>query len=174
MPVIDVSRYKVIFLPATLLITPEREDLLKKYILAGNRTIVWTYAPGICDGKTIDTSRVKLWSGADYKTPGPVTVDRGKWKSVYAYEFKTMTPSVLKEIIRKAGVHMYTQEENPVYANERLLAVHFKEGGKKNISLPRSFRKVVDVISEKVVAEKASGFFCEFSTPDTKIFELIK
>ncbi|MCE5345565.1 MAG: hypothetical protein LLG13_04640 [Bacteroidales bacterium] len=173
-PVIDLSRYKVILLPATLLITPEREQILKKYVLTGNRTIVWTYAPGICDGKIIDTSRVKFWSGVDYKTPGPVTVDMKGWKSVYAYDFITMTPSVLKEIIKKAGVHMYTQEENPVYANERLLAVHFKEGGKKKISLPRSFRKVVDVISEKVVAEKTSGFLCEFSTPDTKIFELIK
>ena len=69
---------------------------------------------------------------------------------------------------------MYTQEENPVYANERLLAIHFKEGGKKRISLPRSFRKVVDVINDKIVAEKSSGFSYEFSTPDTKIFELIK
>ena len=31
------------------------------------------------------------------------------WTSVYAYEFKTMTPAVLREILHAAGVHLYIE-----------------------------------------------------------------
>lgn len=173
-PAIDLSRYKIIFLPSMLLMTPEREELLKKYVLTGNRTVVWVYAPGISDGKTLDISRVKMLTGTDYKTQGPVTVNMIGWRSAYAYDYDTMTPTVLKDIIKNAGVHIYIQEENPVYANEHLMAIHFKVGGEKKISLPRSYRKVIDILNDNVVAENASTFSYKFLTPDTKIFELIK
>ncbi|MGI6573107.1 MAG: hypothetical protein ACOX19_06785 [Fermentimonas sp.] len=157
-PVIDLSRYKVVFLPATLLITPERETILKRHILNNNRTVVWVYAPGICNGENLNTDRVKKWTGIDYGTPGPVKVNMNGWKSVYSFEYSTMTPSVLKEVIKDAGVHMYTDEEIPVYANERLLTVHFKEGGKRKIHLPKSCKKVVDVYNNKVVARNCREF----------------
>lgn len=173
-PEIEMSRYKVIFLPAMFLITPEREKILKKYFLNNNRTIVWVYAPGICNGENLDTSRIKKWTGTDYGTTGPALVDMGGWNSVYAYDYGTMTSAALKNIMTKAGVHQYTNEENPVFANERLLSVHFKDGGKKRITLPKVYRKVVDVMTEKVVAEKTSEFFYYFDSPDTILFEVIK
>jgi hypothetical protein len=171
-PVIDLSRYKVIFLPATLLITPERETILKNYILKNNRTIVWVYAPGICNGENLDTARVKKWTGVEYGTSGPVKVNMGRWKSVYSFEYGKMTPSVLKDIIKEAGAHLYIEDENPVYANERLVAVHFKDGGVKKIMLPKVCKKVIDVFSGKVVAENTSEFTYSFKTPDTVMFEI--
>ncbi|MBU2904103.1 hypothetical protein KO529_04845 [Arenibacter algicola] len=172
-PEIDLSRYKVIFLPAMLLITNDREKILKNYILNENRTIVWTYAPGICDGRSLDISRIKEWTGVDYKTTGPVTVDMKGWKSVYAFKFETLTSTAMKKIMRDAGVHLYTDEENPVYANERLLAVHFKEGGKRKISLPKSCKKVINVYDNKVVGRNCSDFIYDFSSPDTVLFEIL-
>ena len=169
---IDLSRYKVVFLPATSLITPERAEVLKKHLCRDGRTLVWTYAPGISDGKTLDVARIKQWTGSEYKTAGPATVEMGGWKAVYCFEYKTMTPAVLKQIIKGAGVHQFTDEENPVYCNGRLLAVHFKEGGRKDVYLPKEYRKVVDVFNDKVVAENARQFTYEFQTPDTAIFEL--
>lgn len=171
-PFIDLSRYKVVFLPATILITPERAEILKTHVCKNGRTLVWVYAPGISDGKTLDIARIKQWTGSEYKTPGPVTVDMGGWKSVYAYEYKTMTAAVMKKIMKDAGVHQYTGEENPVYCNGRLLAIHFKEGGPKKVYLPKTCRRVVDVFSDKVVAENVKEFTYEFRTPDTAIFEL--
>ena len=53
----DLSRYKVVLFPATLLITPERAALLKKYVLNNDRTVVWVYAPGICDGTSLGTAQ---------------------------------------------------------------------------------------------------------------------
>ncbi len=173
LPVIDLSRYKVVCLPATLLITPERAEILKRHVLKGNRTVVWVYAPGLCDGKSLDTARVKQWTGTAYGTPGPATVPREGWTSVYAHEYKTMTPTVLRGVMRSAGVHLYAEEETPVYANERLLAVHVKQGGTKKICLPRVCKKVVDVVHGKDVAENTAAFMYDFKTPDTALFEVV-
>lgn len=169
---IDLSRYKVVFLPATLLITPERAELLKKTILVGGRTVVWCYAPGICDGKTLDPARVKQWTGCEYKTQGPTTVAMGGWTSVYAFEYKTMTPHALKDILRKAGVHLYTDGPEPVYANRRLLAIHTKDGGEKKISLPVDCVAVKAVYAGKTIPVTNRVFSYTFKTPDTALFEL--
>ncbi len=172
-PFIDLSRYKTVFLPATILITPERGEILRRTILSGNRTVIWTYAPGICDGKTLDVSRIRNWTGTEYGTAGPVTINMGGWTSVYSYDYQTMTPAFLKETMRKAGVHMFTDEENPVYANERLLAVHFSEGGTKTVYLPRRCSKVIDVINNREVGRNCTSFRFTFASPDTAIFEMI-
>ena len=173
-PVVDLSRYKVVCLPGTFLITPERAEILKKYILTRGRTVVWVYAPGISDGKTLDTARIKQWTGSDYKMPGPVSVLMDGWTSVYAYEYKTITPAEMKKIICKAGVHAYVDGNDPVYANERLLAIHTKDGGEKKVRLPRVCKKVVEVIKGTTVAENVAEFTYQFATPDTALFELVR
>lgn len=172
-PEIDLSRYKVIFLPAMLLITKEREKILNNYILNENRTIVWTYAPGICDGKSLDISRIKHWAGVDYGTTGPVTVDMKRWKSVYAFKYETLTSSAMKKIMQDAGVHMYSDEEVPVYANERLLAIHMDQGGEKNFTLPANVDKVKELYTGKVMSVKKRKFKYNFLTPDTALFEIL-
>ncbi|MGI6574194.1 MAG: hypothetical protein ACOX19_12565 [Fermentimonas sp.] len=172
-PHIDMSSVKVVFMPATFLITPEREEVLKNYVFNNNRTIVWIYAPGISDGKTLDVSRIKKWTGSEYGTAGISTVKMDNWNSVYAYEYATVSPAVLKEIMKNAEVHMYINEESPVYANERLLSVHFKEGGRKKIYLRKSCKKVVDVYNNKVVAKNCREFDYNFASPDTVLFEII-
>jgi len=170
---IDLSRYKAVFLPATLLITPERAEVLKKNVLVGGRTVVWCYAPGICDGKTLDPARVKQWTGCEYKTPGPASVAMNGWTSVYAYEYKTMTSEVLKGIMRKAGVHLYTDGSEPVYANRRLLAIHTKEGGEKKIALQKDCTAVKDVYAGKTIPVSNRMFMYNFKSPDTALFELL-
>lgn len=173
LPAIDLARYKVVFLPAALLITPERAEILKTRVLTAGRTVVWTYAPGICDGRTLDPARVKLWTGTDYGTPGPATVARDGWTSVYAFGYETMTPEALKAIMKRAGVHLYTDGPEPVYANGRLLAIHTKDGGPMTVHLPRRCRRVIDVIQGKTVAENAAEFVHRFATPDTALFEMV-
>ncbi len=171
--VIDLSRYKVVCLPATILITPERAEILKQRVLTGGRTVVWVYAAGICDGKSLDAARVEQWTGSPYRTVGPVTVAMDGWTSVYSFEYGPMTPAAIREILRKAGVHLYVEGEDPVYANERLLAIHTKTGGEKSISLPRPCRRVVNVLTGKTVAENTSTFTYSFETPDTVLLEVV-
>lgn len=170
---VDLSRYKVVFLPATLLITPERAEILRRHVLKDGRTVVWVYAPGISDGKSLDVARVKQWTGSAYRTPGPATVDMGGWTSVYAFEYQTMTPAAIREILRRAGVHLYVEGEDPVFANRRLLAIHCQAGGEKRIALPRVCKRVVDVLKGVTVAEQAAAFTYRFESPDTVLFELV-
>ena len=171
---IDLSRYKVVLLPATLLITPERAEILKTHVLCNNRTVVWVYAPGITDGNDLDAARVKKWTGSTYGTQGPATVEMDGWTSVYAFEYETMTLAALREILRQAGVHLYVEGEDPVYANERLLAVHCKTGGEKSVSLPQTYAKVLDVLTGTTVAKNTATFTYPFKTPDTALFELVR
>lgn len=171
--VMDLSQYKVIFLPATVLITPQRAEMLKTRVLRDGRFIVWTYAPGISDGSTLDVARIRTWAGVDYKTPGPTFTAMGGWTAVYSFEYNKITPVVIKDVCRRAGVHLYSEEEIPVYANERLLCVHVKNGGKKTIHLPKSCPRVVDLLTGNTVAENTEGFEVDFASPDTRLFELI-
>ena len=44
---------------------------------------------------------------------------------------------VLRKIVRNAGVHIYYEGDDPVYVNDRLLAIHAVEGGSVTLHLPR-------------------------------------
>ena len=171
-PYINMKQYKMVCLPATVCITPEREAILRKHVFCDNKTVVWVYAPGVVDGKSLDTERVKKWAGVPYKTTGPVITPMGGWNAFYAWEFKSVTPTVLRDTAKKAGVHLYTDEENPVYANTKMFAVHFKKGGNKTIHLPRKCKKVIDLFTSKTVAENTDEFTYDFADPDTVLFEM--
>ena len=62
----------------------------------------------------------------------------------------------------------------PVYANTKLVSIHLAKGGKKKVSLPKKYTKVVEVFSNKVVAQNTDSFEYEFATPDTVLFELFE
>ena len=79
----------------------------------------------------------------------------------------------LKAIAKEAGAHMYVDEALPVYANDRLVAIHTAEGGKKTVYLPKKAKLVRELYSDKIVAENADRFEYEFKKPDTALFELI-
>lgn len=170
---LDLSQYKLICLPATMVITPETEKFLKEHICRGGRTVLWSFAPGLCNGSDLDTARVQKWAGVPYGTPGINETDMGGWKAVYCCNPDEYNSANIKEICRRAGVHSYVDELIPVFANERLLCVHCKDGGTKTVQLRKRAKKVVELISGKEVAKYKSSFKYEFSSPDTRLFEII-
>jgi hypothetical protein len=170
---VDFSRYKLVILPETFEITTEREAVLRKHILNNDRTVLWMYAPGVIDGKDLQTERVKKWTGVEYGTSGVNTVKHDGWTSVYVHKYTTLTPKNLREIASASGVHFYVDKAVPVYANRRLVVVHTAEGGTWKVKLPRPCRQVIDVFSEKTVAENVSEFMYTFKSPDTVLFETI-
>lgn len=174
LPHVDLKRFKAVILSDVWTITPEKESVLRDCILKDDRTAVWVYAPGISDGKDLDVKRIRKWSGADFKTPEVTTTDMGGWKAVYAYDYRTLTQERLRGVLKAAGCHFWTDDPTPVMANEHLLSVHVKNGGRRMIHLPRKTMKVVDLLADKTVAENVDAFEVEFDTPDTKIFELVR
>ncbi|MBP5320378.1 MAG: hypothetical protein J6334_05270, partial [Kiritimatiellae bacterium] len=91
---------------------------------------------------------------------------------VYTYDYKLFTPESLTKIASDAGVHLYLDAPATVFANERFLAVHTKEGGEIKVFLPRTYARVTDLLEGKVVAEGTDCFTCFFSSPDTRLFDL--
>ena len=174
LPHIDLGRFRAVVLSDVWTISPAKAGTLRDFVLKDGRTAVWCYAPGVSDDRTIDPRRVRTWAGVDFKTPGVTTTDMDGWKAAYAYDYRLLTPEKFREIFAAAGCHFWTDESLPVVANDRLLSVHAKDGGRKRIRLPFRAAKVVDLLSDRVVAEDCTSFEDDFSSPDTKIYELVR
>jgi len=84
-----------------------------------------------------------------------------------------VTPQVLKQAAVAAGVTMYCAEEIPVFANERLVAVHTATGGERTVTLPRACREVRELYTDRVLPVIDRQFRHTFEAPDTALFELI-
>lgn len=171
---VDMSRIKLFIFPAMFHLTAERKAILEKYIFANGVTAMFLDASGISDGKTLDVSRVKELTGFDYKTKGINQKYFDDHKRVYVCDYDDATPEVLRNIAESAGAKMYIDDLVPVYANSKLVSIHLAKGGKKRVSLPKKYSKVVEVFSDKVVAQNADSFEYDFATPDTVLFELFE
>lgn len=174
LPHIDLSGVRLVCLPATWTITPEKARILRETVCRDGRTVLWTYAPGVSDGTTLDAARVKDWAGVPFKTRGVTTTDIGGWKAVYAYDWRLFTPETMRTVAEAAGCFFHTEELLPVCSNGRLLAVHCGEGGTRRIRLHRRCAKVVDLLDGREVAADCTEFPDTFASPDTKLYELVQ
>lgn len=170
----DLKPFKLLLFPGIFELTPEKSALLGKVALREGRTAVFAYAPGISDGRTLDPERVKALTGTAFKTPGVSTVKRDGWTSVYAGSYEALTPAVLRQAAVAAGVTIYCEEAVPVYANERLVAIHMAQGGEKTITLPVSCREVKELYTGRAVPVADKKFRYTFATPDTALFEMVQ
>ena len=169
---VDLTSYKLLVFPGLFEVTPEKLAVLEKYVFNDDRTALFIYAPGISDGKTLDASRVQALAGTAFKTPGISTVQRGGWKAVYASGYDEVTPETLRQAAVAAGITIYCEDEVPIYANERLVAVHVAQGGEKAITLPCECRQVTEIYTGRVIPVTDRRFTYEFKSPDTALFDL--
>lgn len=153
-------------------ITPEKAELLNRYVLNHDRTVLWFYAPGISDGKSFDESRIRRWTGADPHVSGLSVQRMNGWTSAFLRNPAELTPATLKSLAKSAGVHLYSDAEIPVYADDCFLALHSKEGGTMTIRLPRRTGRITELFSGKLAAENVSEFQWNFRAPDTVLFEM--
>lgn len=153
-------------------ITPEKAELLNRYVLNHDRTVLWFYAPGISDGKSFDESRIRRWTSADPHVSGLSVQRMNGWTSAFLRNPAELTPATLKSLAKSAGVHLYSDAEIPVYADDRFLALHSKEGGTMTIRLPRRTGRITELFSGKLAAENVSEFQWNFRAPDTVLFEM--
>ena len=168
----DLSRYKFLIFPGLFEVNHEKKEILEKYVFNNARTVLFLYAPGISDGKNLNPSRVQWLTGTPFRTPGISNVAQKGWTSVYSPDYETITPGVLKQLALAAKVTVYCNDEIPVYANERLLAIHTALGGKKTITIPGSAKKVKELYTGEVLTVKRNQFQYEFLSPGTALFEL--
>ena len=170
----DMSKIKLFVFPAMFHLTPERAKILEKHVFTDGKTALFMDVAGISDGKTLDPSRTEKLTGFAYKTAGVNVRKFADHTRAYVYDYDDITPAVLRDLAAKAGATLYTDFETPVFANERLVAIHTANGGKKTITLPKKYAKVVEIYSGKVAAENTDKFVYEFASPDTAVFELFE
>lgn len=168
----DLKQYRLLVFPGLFVVTPEKMAVLKKFVFNTNRSVLFAYAPAICDGKSLNPNRVKDLTGSAFRTPGVSSVQREGWKALYVSDYDALTRKVLRQAAVEAGATIVCQDEVPVYANERLLAVHVARGGEKTITLPRDCRQVWELFTGKVLPISDKHFLYTFKTPDTALFEL--
>lgn len=91
------------------------------------------------------------------------------WTSVYAAAPNLPSP-VLRGVARYAGVHLYSEAGDVLYAAPQLLAVHTLTGGRRLLRLPQRVETVYDLFEERPVAEGASQFEVDLPPRSTSLF----
>jgi hypothetical protein len=94
---------------------------------------------------------------------------RRAWSSVYVATPDLPAP-VLRGIARYAGVHLYNDDGDVLYATPELLSVHTVSGGAREFRLPRKVEVVYDLFNERVIARGAASFHIELPPASTALF----
>ncbi len=88
--------------------------------------------------------------------PGLAVKDMGTWRSVWCGVPNLPAP-LLRGIARWAGVHIYSDQDDVVYATHSLLAIHARHSGQRSVLLPKAL-DVVDAFTEQPVAKGVREF----------------
>jgi hypothetical protein len=94
---------------------------------------------------------------------------RTAWTSVYSAVPNLPSP-VLRGIARFAGVHLYNEEGDVLYATPDLLAVHTVAGGARTFKLPRQAEVVYDLYHDNLLARDASQFQVRLAPASTALY----
>ncbi|MEN6372961.1 MAG: hypothetical protein ABFD64_13215 [Armatimonadota bacterium] len=82
---VNLSQYKVVVFANTWLLDEAKRNFIKNKVEKDGRTVVFLYAPGYTDGKTLDISRISALTGIKIKeielsgAPKIVVDDKSKW-----------------------------------------------------------------------------------------------
>lgn len=169
---VDLSRYKLLIFPGMFKLTKERQEILDKYVFKEGKTAAFVYAPAIIDEEKLDKKLTENFTGFPFG--GDTVRERveGRGKLVYIPGYAALTPTLLKKLASESGVKIYVKDEIPIFASEKLLAIHTANGGEKTITLPRKCARITELYTGKVIAENTDTFSYIFNTPDTALFEL--
>ena len=81
-----------------------------------------------------------------------------------------MVPAgVLRGLAREAGAHIYTDEEDVIYAGHDMLMLHTVRTGDKAITLPRE-ADVFDAFSGQLIARKVTSFTDRLQAGHTRLY----
>jgi hypothetical protein len=76
---------------------------------------------------------------------------------------------LIRNIARYAGVHIFNEQSDVLYANRDFVAIHTNRSGKRHITLPL-ISDVIDVFEKRVVAKMARSFVDYVPANKTKLY----
>jgi len=144
-PDTNLSKYKLMIFSGLFVVTPEKHEILRQYVFNSERTILFLYAPGICNGERLNISYAEDLTGIEFKTKGVAEHQHDHWRAVYSSDYDNITPGVLRALSQQSGVTIYCESEVPVFANNKLVAIHMAEGGDKLIHFPHDCESVTEL-----------------------------
>ena len=103
--------------------------------------------------------------------PGFAVREFPGWRSVYSAA-PNLPAAVLRGVARYAGVHIYSDAGDVLFANRSLLGVHTVSGGRRVFRLPARAGTVHDVFGKRTVAEGASEFEVLLEPKSTALYLL--
>ena len=93
----------------------------------------------------------------------------GDWTSVYCASPDIPAP-VLRGIARHAGVHLYSEAGDVLYATPTLLSAHTVSGGPRTFALPQRAEVVYDLLAAREVARDTAAFNVELEPASTALW----
>jgi hypothetical protein len=101
--------------------------------------------------------------------PGFAVKEFPEWKSVYVAA-PNIPAWVLRGIARYAGVHIYNDSGDTLYATKQLVSVHTAGGGQRSYLLPKKVDVVYDLFENKIIAEKTDHFQVTLPSASTHLY----
>lgn len=102
--------------------------------------------------------------------PGFVVKDMGTWKSIYVAS-PMISSKILRNICRYAGMHIYLDTDDLVYANRHFIVVHTKKQGEKTIKLPVK-ADVYEIFENRLIGKNINQFCEKIPEKTTRIYFL--
>ena len=106
--------------------------------------------------------------GLGVKTFNPESLT-DSWTSVYVAT-PTVPAPVLRSIARFAGVHLYNEEGDVLYATPDLLSVHTVAGGPRTFKLPRRVEVIYDLFNARLVDCDTAQFEVQLPPASTALY----
>jgi hypothetical protein len=113
---------------------------------------------------TPDLTVLGCLEGTD--TPALVAGERVLWSAT-----PSLPAGLLRAMAEKAGVHLYIDSEDIVWACEDLLAVSVNDGGPRTVRLPRD-RTVTDLWTDTIIAKDSDHFEIDIPGRGTALFRM--
>jgi hypothetical protein len=109
-----------------------------------------------------------VFSQGDCK-PGMGVKTFQEWTSIYIAA-PNIPAQVLRGIARFAGVHLYAEAGDVLYATPDLLAIHTASGGDRTLNLPRQVEEVYDLFERASVARNTKRFHVNLLSRSSTLF----
>jgi hypothetical protein len=111
------------------------------------------------------------WGGDVHNSrPAFAVKQMAGWTSVYC-SVPVLPPTVIRNIAREAGVHIYSDLDDCVAANSWLLTLCASCDGRRTVQLPRK-ATVVDAMTGAVVSQRKKSFDVDMKYGETAIWKL--
>jgi hypothetical protein len=96
---------------------------------------------------------------------------RGKGRIILS-AVPAASPALYKLAAGLAGVHLYSETDDALYASGEFLMLHTRTAGSKRLCLPRPAARVTEVFTGEVVARHAAAFTVALPAKHTAAYRL--